>query len=215
MKNILLIGAPGSGKGTQALKLVKKKKAVHLSTGDLFRRHLREKTKLGLLAQSYIDKGLLVPDGVTNNMVKDFMDSISEKSVIVWDGFPRNLAQAKAFESLLEEKNRSGKAVIYLKISDQEIIDRLSGRLYAPQSGKIYHIKNKAPKREAICDVSGERLIQRPDDKKEVIQSRLEVFHKQTKALLDHYNQQGLLKIVSASQGPDKVFRDILSYLDG
>ena len=211
--DIVLIGAPGSGKGTQAFKLLQKNSAKHLSTGDLFRKHLKQKTKLGLLAQSYIDKGQLVPDGVTNDMVKDFMNSVIEQTLVIWDGYPRNWPQTQAFETLLNQKNRQKKRVFYLKISDKEIINRLSGRLYAPQSGKIYHITNHPPKTKGICDVSGEKLIQRSDDKKELIQARLKVFHELTQALLDYYDQQGVLKEVSASQNPDKVFQDIQKHL--
>ena len=212
--NIVLIGAPGSGKGTQALKLVKAKSAIHLSTGDLFRKHLKQKTQLGLLAQSYIDKGQLVPDGVTNEMVKDFIDSVTKKSLVIWDGYPRNWPQTQAFELLLKKKNRPEKKLIYLEISDEEIINRLSGRLYAPQSGKIYHIKNKPPKNSDVCDISGEKLVQRSDDKKELIQARLKIFHKLNQEILDYYNQQGVLKTISASQSPEKVFKDIQRYIE-
>ena len=213
-QNILLIGAPGSGKGTQALKLVRHKKLSHLSTGDLFRSNLKQQTELGLLAKTYIDKGQLVPDTVTNDMVGQFVKELSPKQGIVFDGFPRNISQAEAFKTILSQNKRQLDQVIFLEISDQKVIERLTGRLYAPKSGLVYHTKNNPPKKEGLCDVSGEALITRPDDTKEVIQSRLDVFHKNTKPLLNYYKAQGILQIIDASLSPDKVFNSLLQVLD-
>ena len=209
-ENILLIGAPGSGKGTQALKLVTQKKLAHLSTGDLFRNHLQKKTDLGLLAKSYIDKGQLAPNSVTNDMVASFVKEISQKTGIIFDGFPRNLSQATALETILAQNSRQLHGVIFLEIFDRQVIDRLTGRLYAPKSGLVYHVENNPPKKEGICDVSGEALITRPDDTEEVIQSRLNVFHQETKPLLNYYEKQKLLHIVSANGSPETVFNSIL-----
>jgi len=210
--DILLIGIPGSGKGTQALKLVQKKSFFHLSTGDLFRYNLKEKSSLGLLAKSYIDKGQLVPDFLTQDMVRDFIKNIPQTKSIVWDGFPRNLSQSEAFDDILKKNNRSLTKVFYLKLSETEVIERLSGRLYAPKSGLTYHIKNKVPKKKGICDVSGETLISRSDDKKDVIKKRIAVFYEQTKALLNHYKQQNLLIEVEAFVKPDELFQKILNH---
>ena len=213
-QNILLIGAPGSGKGTQALRLVEQKQFVHLSTGDLFRKNLKNKTELGLLAKSYIDKGQLVPDKVTNDMVGAFVKEVSQEKGIIFDGFPRNLSQAVAFKTILEENSRFLYKLIFLELSDKQVIERLSGRLYASKSGLIYHIRNKPPKKEGVCDVSGEVLITRPDDTEEVIKSRLNVFHRDTKPLLDYYKQQNQLVEIKADQTPEQVFNSILEVLE-
>lgn len=210
-QNILLIGAPGSGKGTQALKLVNQKKGAHLSTGDLFRNHIKQKTDLGLLAKSYIDKGQLVPDQITNDMAEDFVKKVSQETGIIFDGFPRNISQAEALKVILTQNRRQLHKVIFLEISDRQVIERLTGRLYAPKSGLVYHTKNKPPKKQGICDVSGEALITRPDDTEEVIQSRLNVFHQETRPLLDYYKKKELLHVVNANRSPEEVFHSIIS----
>ena len=213
-QNILLMGSPGSGKGTQSLKLVNLKSLSHLSTGDLFRSHLNRKTDLGLLAKTYIDKGQLVPNQVTNDMVGQFVKELSQKKGIVFDGFPRNVSQAEALKMILTQNDRSLPKVIFLDISDEQVIKRLAGRLYAPKSGLVYHIKNKPPKKQGICDVSGEALITRPDDTEKVIQSRLDVFHQNTKPLLDYYKDRGFLQIIEANHSPEQVFDSILQALE-
>ena len=211
--NLVLIGAPGSGKGTQALKLVKSKNFLHLSTGDIFRENIKKQTELGLLAKSYIDKGDLVPDSVTQDMIRDFIKNISQERNIIWDGFPRNLTQAEAFQAILEEKKWEISQVIYFKISDEKVIQRLSGRLYAPQSGLSYHKINKPPKKEGCCDVSGEALISRSDDKEEVMQSRLKVFYKQTEPLLNYYKKKKLLIELDADLKPEQLSKKLLKLL--
>lgn len=211
--NLVLIGAPGSGKGTQALKLAESQNFLHLSTGDIFRQNIKDQTELGLLAKSYIDKGLLAPDLVTQNMIKDFIKDLPIEQNIVWDGFPRNLAQAKAFEALLKEKGRWLTRVIYFKISDKKVIQRLSGRLYAPKSGLSYHSINKAPKKAGFCDVSGEPLLSRSDDREEIIRSRLAVFYRETKPLLSYYKKRSLLAEVSADRPPNQVSKQILEQI--
>ena len=213
-QNILLIGAPGSGKGTQAFKLVSHKKLSHLSTGDLFRFNLKQQTELGLLAKTYIDKGQLVPDKVTNDMVGQFVKNVSQKQGIIFDGFPRNISQADVFKIILSQNKRQLHKVIFLEVSDEQIIERLSGRLYAPKSGLVYHVKNKPPKKEGVCDVSGEILITRSDDTKKVIQSRLDIFHKNTKPLLNYYKKtHEIFQLIDASLTPEKVFDSLLQVL--
>ena len=211
--NLVLIGAPGSGKGTQALKLVKSKNFLHISTGDIFRENIKNQTELGILAKSYIDKGDLVPDSVTQGMIRDFIKDISQEQNMVWDGFPRNLIQAEAFQTILEEKKWEISQVIYFKISDEKVIQRLSGRLYAPRSGLSYHKINKPPKKEGYCDVSGEALISRSDDKEEVIKSRLKVFYKQTEPLLNYYKKKKLLIELDADLKPEQVSTNLLKLL--
>ncbi len=212
--DILLIGAPGSGKGTQAVRLVSHKNLAHLSTGDLFRKNLKEKTALGLTAKSYIDKGALVPDEVTNGMVKNFVTGVSQDKGIVFDGFPRNFSQAEALQKICDETDRELNKVIFLDVSDDMIVERLTGRLWAPTSGCVYHVKNNPPKRKGFCDKSDEPLITREDDKEEVIRSRLEVFHQNTKPLLTYYKKKGLLKKIKAELSPEKVFHQIQQALE-
>ena len=207
--NLVFIGAPGSGKGTQSLKLVESQNFLHLSTGDIFRENIKNQTKLGVLAKTYIDKGHLVPDTVTQNMIRDFIKNIAQEQGIVWDGFPRNLAQAETFQALLKEKNRELTKVLYFKISDEKIIQRLSGRLYAVKSGMTYHKTNKPPKKEGVCDVSGEPLISRSDDKEVTIKSRLAVFYKETEPLLSYYKKKDLLIEIEADLNPDQVFQSL------
>jgi len=211
--NLVLIGAPGSGKGTQAIKLAESQKFLHLSTGDIFRQNIKNQTKLGLLAKSYIDKGLLVPDLVTQNMIKDFIKDLPIEQNIVWDGFPRNLVQAEAFEALLKEKGWWLFRVIYFKISDEKVIQRLSGRLYAPKSGLSYHSINKPPEKKGFCDVSGEPLISRSDDREEIIRSRLAVFYRETQPLLSYYKKKSLLAEVNADLPPNQVSKQILEQI--
>ena len=212
--NILFIGPPGSGKGTQAQKLVSQKNLKHLSTGDLFRKNLKEQTTLGQLAKSYIDKGELVPNQITNDMVEVFLRGLSKDQGVVFDGFPRNFSQAEAFDQILKNTNRKLDRVIFLDASNNVIIERLTGRLWGPKSGCVYHIKNKPPKREGFCDQSGEPLVKREDDREEVIRSRLRVFHDNTIPLLKHYKEKGLLKSISATLPPEEVFNQILQALE-
>ena len=212
--NILFIGPPGSGKGTQAQKLVFKKNLKHLSTGDLFRKNLKEKTSLGELAKSYIDKGELVPDQITNGMVEIFLKEVSEGEGVLFDGFPRNLSQAEALDQSLKKTDRKLNRVIFLDVPDDVIVERLTGRLWAPESGCVYHIKNKPPKRAGFCDKSGETLVTREDDREELIRSRLKVFHESTKPLLNDYRKKGILRIIQAEASPEEVFNQILKAIE-
>lgn len=231
--NLLLIGPPGSGKGTQAFKLQQQKKFYHLSTGDLFRKNLKEahlkeppgsqkdsrsqkeKRELALLIKSCVDKGQLVPDEVTNKMVQIHLKELPADLKIIWDGYPRNLSQAHTFETLLKENFRHLDKVIYFQVSDEEIVQRLTGRLYAPKSGLLYHIKNNPPKKKGFCDHSGEALLTRSDDREEVVCHRLKVFHRDTKPLIGYYEEKGLLKNVSAKGSPEEIFLNILQILKG
>ena len=210
--NILFIGPPGSGKGTQAQKLISKKNLSHLSTGDLFRKNLKEKTSLGQKAQSYIDQGALVPDEITNAMVGEFVKKIPAEKGILFDGFPRNFNQSEALDEILKETKRKLSKVFFLSLSDDFLVERLTGRLWAPKSGCVYHIKNKPPKRAGFCDVSGEALIARSDDREELIRPRLQVFHKETKPLLRKYEENGLLVRIKAENSPEEIFQKILQF---
>lgn len=210
--NILFIGPPGSGKGTQAQKLAAAKNFAHLSTGDLFRKNLKGKTSLGQKAQSYIDQGVLVPDEVTNAMVEEFVRDVPIGRDILFDGFPRNFNQSEALDDILKKTDRRLNKVFFLTLSDDLIVERLRGRLWAPKSGRVYHIKNNPPKRTGFCDVSGEALIKRSDDREELVRPRLQVFHKETKPLLKKYEENALLVKVKAKSSPEEVFQEILQF---
>ncbi len=211
--NILLIGAPGSGKGTQAEKLVEEKGLQHLSTGHLFRQNLKEKSPLGQQAQLYIDKGQLVPDAITNEMVEAFLQNALPGKGFVFDGYPRNISQAEALSKILQPKHWLLDKVFFLEIPEDQVVERLSGRRFAPQSGLVYHIKSRPPKKAGVCDKSGEALIARSDDKEEILRARLKVFYKTVQPLLEHYKNRNLLKVIPAGRPENEVFSHILSHL--
>ena len=214
MINVIFIGAPGSGKGTQAENLVKSQNLRHLSTGNLFRAHLKERSPLGLLAKSYIGRGELVPDQLTNDMVEDFLNGVPRGTGVLFDGFPRNLSQAKTLDHLLKKFSRNLKKVIFLDLPDSALVERLTGRLWAPKSGCVYHIRNRPPKRPGFCDQSGEALVTRPDDREELLSSRLKVFHEETRPLLNYYREKNCFTAVEAGARPEEVFQRILKVLD-
>ena len=210
--DILFIGPPGSGKGTQAQKLLFHKNFSHLSTGDLFRKNLKEKTPLGEEAQTYIKRGALVPDKLTNAMVGEFVREVPLEKGILFDGFPRNFNQSEALEEILKETKRKLNKVFSLILPDDLIVQRLKGRLWAKKSGCVYHTQNNPPKKAGFCDVSGEALVTREDDREELIRLRLEVFHKETKPLLKKYEEKGLLAKIEAEACPEEVFQKILNF---
>ena len=209
---IVFLGPPGAGKGSQASLLVKEKSFYHLSTGDMFREALNQKTPLGLKVENYMKEGLLVPDDLTLELVQEVFQKISNKHLIL-DGFPRTLVQATALDKMLEKNNEKLDRVIYFDISDDEVIDRLSGRRWALKSRKIYHIKYKKPRNEGYCDETGEKLVQREDDKEEVINKRLKVFRQQSLPLLDYYASKKLLTRISANESSKEMFKSICDNL--
>ena len=189
--NVVFIGAPGAGKGTQAKKLEEEKVGWrHLSTGDLFRENFRKKTPLAQSAKLYVDRGELVPDAITNDMVESFLKGESLEQSIVFDGWPRNLPQAEALDRIFSETGRLLNRVIFFEISDTQIVQRLSGRLHAVKSGCVYHVQMNPPKRPGFCDQSGEPLVVREDDREDLILSRLKIFHQDTKPLLKYYQKK-------------------------
>lgn len=211
--NIILIGSPGSGKGTQARRFIEKYSFVQLSTGDVLRAAIAQKTEIGLLAQGYMDKGKFVPDDVMINLVGAYMAQQVGKSII-FDGFPRTVAQAESLSTML--KNRASKIdkVIYFKINPQVLIKRLTGRRTCSKCGEIYHIQSKPPSQGHICDKCGGSLTQRPDDREEVIGERLAQFEKNTGPTIEYYRQQGNLAQVDSDQDPDLVFERIIKILE-
>lgn len=193
---LIMLGAPGAGKGTQALLLSKKFSIPQISTGDIFRMHIKNETDLGKKAKEYIDQGLLVPDELVVEIVKDRLEEEDCKNGFILDGFPRTIPQAKALDGALAGMGiRLDKAVnVYVK--DENIINRMAGRRVCPQCGASYHIEYKKPSKEGICDECGTKLMQRDDDKEETVKKRLKVYHEQTKPLIDYYENMGILLTV-------------------
>jgi adenylate kinase len=210
---IIMLGAPGAGKGTQA-KLISEEYGIpQISTGDIFRANIKNNTELGKKAKSYMDQGLLVPDQVTCDLVVDRLAQDDCKNGYILDGFPRTIPQA---EALTEALKKSGTAIDYaidVEVPDQVIVDRMSGRRACPDCGATYHVKFNPPSREEICDACGARLVLREDDKPETVQKRLEVYHNQTQPLIDYYQKAGCLFSVDGTEHMDMVFMKICQKL--
>ena len=194
--NLIMLGAPGSGKGTRAVALCEVLNVVQVATGDLFRNNIKSGTELGKLAKSYIDKGALVPDEVTASMVKDRLQKDDCKNGFILDGFPRTLKQAEMLESILKEIGEEITAVIYLDVADEEIIRRISGRVICEKCQAPYHKEFSPSKVEGVCDKCGGALYTRDDDKIETVKNRLEVFRSTTFPLVKFYEDKGLLKTI-------------------
>jgi adenylate kinase len=209
---LILLGPPGSGKGTQAAMLHNKFKLPHISTGDLLREHIRRGTELGKKAQVFIDKGQLVPDALIMDLL---FDRVSQKDCAkgyILDGFPRTLAQAETLQAHLKRKTIP--VVINLDLKDHEVIERLTKRVTCEQCGTPYHLTYSPPHVRGKCDKCGGNLIQRSDDTKEVISKRLHVYHEQTSPLIDYYHSLKLLKTIHCDQSKEKVFQEIVSQLN-
>ena len=195
---LILVGPPGAGKGTQAVQLAAHYSIPHISTGDIFRANIKNSTELGKKAQSFTDKGELVPDSVTNEMVRDRLGQPDTKNGFLLDGFPRNTNQAQVLDQILADKNMPLDAVLELKIDNAEIVKRLSGRRACRGCGGTSHVEFEKPKVAGICDKCQGELYQREDDKEEVIARRLEIYAEQTKPIITFYNSKGLLRNISA-----------------
>lgn len=210
---IVLLGAPGAGKGTQCKRLVARYGIAHLSSGDILRAERAQGSQLGRKAQAYMDSGALVPDDLIIEMMKKAIDH-APKAGFVLDGFPRTLNQAKALDQVLEQEGVSLDAVISLEVNDAIIEDRMSGRRSCPTCGAVYHIRNIKPKKEGFCDYDGTMLVQRPDDDLEVVRRRLVEYHRQTRPLIDYYRQRGILYEVDANDGIEAVDQQLIKILD-
>ena len=193
--NIVLLGGPGSGKGTVSNLLEKTQNIAHIATGDMFREEIKNETELGKKAQEYMNKGMLVPDEITINMLKGKINQYKNANGVVFDGFPRNRNQAEALEKMLEEMGQRVDVALYLDMPDEDIIYRTVKRRICSNKdcGEIYNLEFKKPKQEGICDICGSKLIQRKDDNEETITNRLKVYHEQSKDLIKYYEEKNLI----------------------
>lgn len=207
--NLILMGLPGAGKGTQAEKIVEKYQIPHISTGDMFRSAIKDETELGQKAKSYMDQGALVPDEVTIGIVKERLSKPDCQKGFLLDGFPRTIAQAEALESLLDELESPLDYVLHVDVPQDKLVDRLTGRRICPECGATYHVIYNPPKVEGKCDHDGAELIQRDDDRPETVSKRLEVNVEQAQPLLDFYQDKGYLQAVNGDQDIDQVFEAI------
>ncbi|UXR69245.1 adenylate kinase [Staphylococcus sp. IVB6246] len=212
--NIILMGLPGAGKGTQASEIVKKYPIPHISTGDMFRKAIKDETELGKEAKSYMDRGELVPDEVTVGIVKERISEDDAKKGFLLDGFPRTIEQAEALNSILEELGREIDAVVNIEVPEEELMNRLTGRRICETCGTTYHLVFNPPKVEGVCDLDGGKLYQREDDNPETVANRLNVNIKQSKPILDFYSKEGVLKNIDGSKQIDAVSEDVIQILE-
>lgn len=210
---IIMLGAPGAGKGTQAKQIADKYGIPHISTGDIFRANIKEGTQLGKKAKSYMDEGLLVPDELVCELVVDRIQHDDCANGFILDGFPRTIPQAEALTEALEKLGSKIDFALDIDVPDENIIERMSGRRACLNCGATYHIVNIPTKVEGICDRCGEKVVLRDDDKPETVKKRLEVYHAQTRPLIDYYKKQNVLKTVDGTQPMDTVFQVIVETL--
>lgn len=210
---IIMLGAPGAGKGTQAKMIAAKYGIPHVSTGDIFRANIKNGTELGKKAKTYMDAGQLVPDSLTVDLLIDRISQADCANGYVLDGFPRTIPQAECLEKALSERGEAVDFAINVEVPDSNIVNRMGGRRACVTCGATYHIVHIPPKKEGICDKCGSELILRDDDKPETVQNRLKVYHEQTQPLIDFYNAKGVLKEVDGTQDMNAVFEDIVKIL--
>ncbi|HCG60609.1 MAG TPA: adenylate kinase [Lachnospiraceae bacterium] len=211
---IVMLGAPGAGKGTQADMIAQKYDIPHISTGDIFRANLKNGTELGLKAKTYMDAGQLVPDELTCDLVVDRIAQDDCAKGYILDGFPRTIPQAEFFTAALAARNERVDYAIDVEVPDENIVNRMSGRRACPACGATYHMVYIPPKQEGVCDNCGAALIQRNDDKPETVLNRLKVYHDQTQPLIDYYTEMGVLKGVDGTKDMKEVFADIVKILE-
>ena len=212
--NIILMGLPGAGKGTQASEIVKKFPIPHISTGDMFRKAIKDETDLGKEAKSYMDRGELVPDEVTVGIVKERISEDDAKKGFLLDGFPRTIEQAEALNNIMSELDRNIDAVINIEVPEEELMNRLTGRRICEKCGTTYHLVFNPPKVDGVCDLDGGKLYQRKDDNPETVSNRLSVNVKQSKPILEYYDEKGVLKNIDGAKDIDEVTKDVIDILD-
>ena len=210
---IVMLGAPGAGKGTQAQRIAEKYGIPHISTGDIFRSNIKAGTELGKKAKSFIDQGLLVPDEVTIGMLLDRIHEADCENGYILDGFPRTIPQAESLTAALEENGEAIDFTLDVEVPDANIVNRMAGRRACLKCGATYHTEFAAPKKEGICDKCGSELVLRDDDKPETVQKRLEIYHDQTHPLIEYYEKKGVLHTVDGTQTMEDVFKNITDIL--
>lgn len=210
---IIMLGAPGAGKGTQAKKIADLCKIPHISTGDIFRANIKQGTELGKKAKTYMDEGLLVPDELVCDLVVDRIQQDDCTNGFILDGFPRTIPQAEALTDALNAIEQKMEYALNIDVPDENIIRRMAGRRACVGCGATYHVEFNPPKVEGICDICGEELILRDDDKPETVMNRLNVYHEQTKPLIDYYAEKGIMHTIDGTQTMDEVFSDIQKIL--
>lgn len=210
---IIMLGAPGAGKGTQAKKIAAKYGIPHISTGDIFRANIKNGTELGLKAKSYMDAGGLVPDEITIGMLLDRIHQADCENGYVLDGFPRTIPQAEGLTEALKKNGESIDFAVNVDVPDENIISRMSGRRACLNCGATYHIVYNAPKKEGVCDACGQELVLREDDKPKTVKKRLDVYHDQTQPLIDYYKKEGVLAEVDGTKDMEEVFQNIAAIL--
>lgn len=211
--NIIMLGAPGAGKGTQAIQLADKYQIPHISTGDIFRANIKQGTELGKKAKTYMDQGLLVPDELVCELVVDRLQKEDCKEGFILDGFPRTIPQAEALTEALDKVGSKIEYAINVDVPDEKIVARMSGRRACVSCGATYHVVNAPTKVDGVCDKCGEAVTLRDDDKPETVQKRLEVYHEQTQPLIDFYDAKGVVKTIDGTQPMDQVFNAIVEIL--
>ena len=214
--NVLIIGAPGTGKGTMSDLIISDYKLIHISTGDMLRSAVANKSEVGLKAAEYMNKGLLVPDEIIHGVI---VERLSQSDILnggfILDGYPRNLEQAKDLNTILESINLKIDSVIDLELDESILVDRITGRRTCGDCKAIYHIKSKPSKLEGICDVCGGKLTQRKDDTEESLKERLGEYHKNTQPVIEYYKEKGLVSVINADQAKENVYADIKTVLEG
>ncbi|MGC8867599.1 MAG: adenylate kinase [Elusimicrobiales bacterium] len=209
--NIIFLGYPGSGKGTQARLLVERNGFVHISTGDLFREEISKNSELGRRVNSYISQGKLVPDSVVLDVIRERVKNINGN--IVFDGFPRTVEQAEGLENMLCEFKKGIDKVFFFEVNERDVIKRISARRNCPKCAKIYNLITDPPKKDSICDVCGVLLVQRDDDRQEIVKKRIDVYKDLTAPLISYYRTQGIFIIIDAAKSVEEVYRQIVSNL--
>ena len=210
---IIMLGAPGAGKGTQAKRIADKYQIPHISTGDIFRANIKGGTELGMKAKTFMDQGMLVPDEITIGMLMDRIQSADCAGGYVLDGFPRTIPQAESLTKALAGMGEAVDYAINVDVPDENIVSRMGGRRACLGCGATYHVVFNAPKQDGVCDVCGQELVLRDDDKPETVQKRLTVYHDQTQPLIDYYKEAGVLREVDGTQNMNGVFQGIVEIL--
>lgn len=212
--NLLIMGKPGAGKGTLASKLLDYYQLTHISTGNIYRDEMAKRSPIGLEAEKYIATGELVPDELTNGVVRDVLTNGNFPRGFMLDGYPRTTAQAVALDQMLSERNDRLTAVINIDVSDKVLLERMAGRRVCPSCNSLYHVSFHPPKIAEVCDVCGGAVIQRNDDKEESVLNRLRIYNEKTKPLLDYYRHKHLLMVFDGNRGSELVFQEIVTRLD-